>query len=340
MSGARVLLLGGGGFLGGATARALRGAGHRVTVLARSGRPLPDADATLRADRADAASLAAALENQRFDFTVDFLAFDAPDLERLFLVPHAALGRYVMISTGQVYLVTEGARPPYRERDGAGPLEPEPAAGTYDHVQWSYGAGKRRAEQTLRSLRAADGVRATILRLPIVHGAGDRSLRLWAWLERILDGGPVLLPEGGARPVRFLWAEDLGRAILRLLEGEPPREVAYNLAPPDALTLREYLEMVARVAGVTPRWVDVSWGELEDAGLDPTCAPHASRWSSLLDPTLAAAELGFAGTRMADALPGIVRDYLERRPAGHHPGYARRAAERALAERILGSAVP
>jgi nucleoside-diphosphate-sugar epimerase len=329
----RVLLIGGSGFLGGHAARALLEAGHEVSVLSRGNRPPLAGVETLRAERRDPASLAGALEGRRFDFTVDFAAYDAVDIERLLLIPYAALGRYVLISTGQVYLVTRCPHTPYREEDSEHPLKPEPPADTPDHREWSYGVGKRRAEGALLSLRASHGVRGVILRPPVIVGEGDHSLRLWAYLERMLDGGPIVLPEGGRQPIRFLHAGDLARVVLRLLESKPPRQAIYNLAQPDVLTLREVLERVARAAGVTPRFTDASWEELADAGIERSFSPYAGPWVSLLDPSRAGAEWGFLGTRMDDHLPGVVSWHLEHRPAASHPGYAQRGLERELAAR-------
>ncbi len=331
---ARVLLIGGSGFMGTRAARALQALGADVTVLSRGQRPLPDGVTPLIADRREPAALAAALEGRRFDFTVDFTAFDALDIERLLLVPYAVLGRYVMISTGQVYLVCEGAHPPFREEDSERPLVPEPPAGTPDHAEWSYGTGKRRAEGVVRVLRASHGVRATILRLPIVQGEHDPSLRLWAYLERMLDGGPLVLPDGGSRPVRHLHADDVTRAVVRLFEGAAPRERVYNLSPPESVTLRALLERVAGLAGVTPRFVEAPWSAIEAAGLDRSFSPYAGPWSSELDAARAAGEWGLVGTRIDDYLPRVVRWHLENRPARSHPGYAQRARERELAERV------
>jgi nucleoside-diphosphate-sugar epimerase len=174
------------------------------------------------------------------------------------------------------------------------------------------------------------------LRLPIVQGEGDVSLRLWAYLERLLDGGPVLLPEGGAELVRFVDARDVGRAVVRLLEDVPPRAAAYNLAQPDVVTLREFLERVATEAGVRPRFVDVSWSEALAAGLEPAFSPYATRWRSLLDPSAAAGEWGFLAARTEAYLPRVVRWHLEHRPSAHHPGYAGRDLEKQVASRVAG----
>ncbi|HYM81549.1 MAG TPA: NAD-dependent epimerase/dehydratase family protein [Candidatus Limnocylindria bacterium] len=329
-----VLLIGGSGFMGRHVTEALQKAGHRVSVLSRGLRPPPAGVETLVADRNEPEALARALNGRRFDFTVDFMVYDAVDIERLLLVPYAALGRYAMISTGQVYLVTAGAEPPYREEDTDADVRPEPGPGTTDHGQWQYGAGKRRAERTLSALRATHGVRAVALRLPIMQGEGDGSLRLWAYLERLLDGAPLLLPEDGAQLVRHLDVADLAAMIVRLAEAEAPRAYAYNLTQAEVLTLREMLERVAAAAGVTPRFVNVGWDELHAAGLDGSVSPFSGRWRSVLDPSRAAAEWGFIGTRTEEYLPRVVRWHLENRPAQSHHGYANRPRELELMARL------
>ncbi len=333
-SGLDVLVVGGTGFIGRAVTGALLGAGHRVAVLSRGHHPPVPGAESLEFDRRDAARLRSALEGRRFAVTVDLAAWDAPDVERLLTIPYAALGRYLMISTGQVLLVTETARPPFREADSAGRLRPEPAAGTADHGQWSYGVGKRRAEGALLALRASHGVRGVVLRLPVVLGKEDPTLRLWSYLERLLDGGPILLPEGGVQPLRFLHVADVARQIERLVASPPPREAVYHLAQPDVVSLRGLLERLARLAGVEPRLVDVSWGELAAAGIDRSFSTFSGPWVSVLDPSRAAAEWGFLGTRLDDYLPEVVADLLAHRPPESHHGYAQRPLEIALAERL------
>ncbi|MBI1798748.1 MAG: NAD-dependent epimerase/dehydratase family protein [Candidatus Eisenbacteria bacterium] len=339
MAALRVLILGGTGFMGARATRSLLAAGHEVTTLSR-GHTAPEPGARARdADRSDAASLAAALEGAHFDLTVDFCAYDSADVERLLLTPHAALGRYVLISSGQVYLVTEAPRTPHREEDSDGPLIAEPPAETHDHAQWSYGLGKRRAERAALTLRESHGVRAVVLRLPVIHGEDDPRLRLWAYLERMLDGGPLLLPDGGERLVRYLYAGDVAGALLRLIDEGSPRGTVYNLAQPEVLTFREFLDQTAPAAGCAPRFVSAPSEELEREGLDPAFSPLAGRWTSVLDPSLAIADMGFSATRLADWLPGVVRAHLERRPARSHAGYAQRAREIEVALRLTPSNV-
>jgi nucleoside-diphosphate-sugar epimerase len=323
--------------MGARTTRALLAAGHDVTTLTRGASDPPAGARALVADRRDRDALAAALDGARFDLTVDFCAFDSADVEHLLLAPYAALGRYVLISSGQVYLVTEANDMPFREVDSARALIAEPDEGTPDHAQWRYGVGKRRVEGAALALRESHGVRATVLRLPVIHGAGDPSLRLWAYLERMLDGGPLLLADGGTRPVRYLHVDDVARMILRLVEVGRVREPVYNLAQPEIVTLREFLEHVARCAGREPNFIDVAADELERAGLEASFSPLAGRWTSVLDPALAAADLGFDATRLDAWLPAVVRAHVENRPSRSHAGYAQRAVEIDVSTRLASA---
>jgi nucleoside-diphosphate-sugar epimerase len=336
--GLEVLLVGGDGFLGSHVAAALSAAGHRVTVLSRGRHATPSGAVALKADRRDAAALAAVLAGRRFDFTADLAAYDAAGVEALWSVRGLQLGRYVMISSGQVYMVTDRPRPPFREPASRRPLIAEPAGDSTDHPQWSYGVGKRGAEAIVLGMRRRHGARAIILRLPVVQGEGDPSLRLWAWLERMLDGGPILLPDGGRRATRFLDARDAGAVVARLASGPWPAREVYNLAAPRITPLRRFLTLTARAAGLTPRFVGLTSERTVERGLDPLAWPFSGYWSSVLDPSRARRELGFTGTSPEEYLPRVVRWHLEHRPSESYPGYEQRPLEREVGEAVQARA--
>lgn len=80
----------------------------------------------------------------------------------------------------------------------------------------------RLARETERTLVVGEGrdVSWTILRPSIVEGPDDPTDRTWWVLSRIMDGGPLILPDDGPRLFRNVHADDLAKAI-KLLIGEP-----------------------------------------------------------------------------------------------------------------------
>jgi len=327
----RILLLGGSGLLGAPTARALLAAGHAVTVLTRGRRGVSVGAEALVADR-DA--LHAALRGRRFDLTVDFLAYTAPDVARVLDVPAFEPGRYVMISTGQVYLVAADRRPPFREEDAEKPAIPEPPTDTRDHANWVYGMGKRGAEAEVRRRRGA-GLDTLILRLPVVQGAHDASRRLWAYLQRLLDGGPLLLPDGGDAPLRYVWAEDVARLLVQIASGAATPSSAYNVAMPEETTLRALVARAAALLDVRPRLISVPTEALIAAGIDPCFSPFSGRWCSRPDPARLAAEVGFVCAPFDEWFPDVVRAHLAEPNPSPDIGYVHRAAELAWAAMTL-----
>ena len=79
---------------------------------------------------------------------MDFAAYDGTDGRRVAEVLGGRVSHYVVISTGQVYLVREGCPRPARESDYDGPLMPEPPD-AFDKGQWDYGVKKRALEDAL-----------------------------------------------------------------------------------------------------------------------------------------------------------------------------------------------
>jgi nucleoside-diphosphate-sugar epimerase len=332
----KVLLIGGNRFLGHELALRLVAAGHRVTLFNRG--TLADALGSrverLRGDRTrdDFERL---LGWRSFDAAVDFAAFDAEDGRRAAALLQGRVGHYVAISSGQVYLVRAGCPRPARESDYEGPLVAQPED-AYDHGQWDYGVKKRGLEDELARAFAERGFPATRLRLPMVNGERDHLRRIERYLWRMLDGGPLLLPGGGAHQTRHVYSGSVVKAILGLLGNAESFGRAYNLAQDETPTLGELVGALAAALGAAPRLVDVSHVAVRAAGLDPLAlSPFSGRWMSFIDPALARAELGFRHEPLASYLDKIVGAFLAHPPAAAPPGYEHRERELELAARAV-----
>lgn len=325
-----VLVVGGTRYVGYELTWRLLLAGHQVTLLNRGRTPDPFGDRALRLIGDRRTDFARLVWGRRFDAAVDFAAYEERDVRAA--IESLDAGHYVFISTGQTYLVREGCPVPAREADYDGPVMAKPAD-PRDHWDWEYGVGKRACEDALQAAWDAQRFPGTRVRIPIVNGERDPTRRLEAYLWRILDGGPVLLPDGGAALLRHVYAGDVVRALLRILGDAATHGRAYNVCQDEMLPLRELVVLLAELMDAPARLVDVPSAAIEAAGLEVRAvSPFTTRWTSRLDNTRARDELGFRPRPLRAALDVIVRSFLAHLPDPPPEGYAGRAAEIQMAK--------
>ncbi len=284
-----VLVIGGNRFMGRSLVLRLLFARHRVTVLNRGTLPAPAGAAWLRADRTTD-ELDRVLDGRTFDAVIDFACFTGEDARGAMRALASRTGHYVMISTGQVYLVREGLHGPTTESDYAGPVMAAPPTAE-DRPDWEYGIGKRDAEDVIA---AAPALRSTRLRIPMVSGEGDPKLRYERYLWRMLDGGPLFVPNPDAI-ARHVYRGHVVEAIMKLLERTPASGAlnnAFNVAQVEQPTVRELVELIGRAAGCAVTIDEAPASELLTAGIDPRDgSPFSSRWMSRIDPARAISTL-------------------------------------------------
>ncbi|HZU13659.1 MAG TPA: NAD-dependent epimerase/dehydratase family protein [Chloroflexota bacterium] len=328
----RVLIIGGTRFMGyWTTWRALL-AGHEVTLLNRGATPDPFGGRVERlvADRTTP-RFGEVLAGRAFDAAIDFAAYTGADAQGVVDTLRNRLGHYVMISSGQVYLVKQQPPAPARETDYPGPLLPAPPR-PEDTEDWEYGMGKRAAEDVLSTAWERERFPATRIRIPIVNGERDRSGRLESYLWRILDGGPILLPDGDERRVRHVYSGAVARTLVDILGRQETFGQAYNLAQEEVPTLTELVRRAARLMGATPEIRSLPAASFREAGVEPEKAfPFTGRWASLLDPRRAADQLGFRHEPLDEYLGRIIAAFLSNLPSTP-PCNAGRGNELALAE--------
>jgi len=323
-----VLLIGGTRFVGHFLALRLLAQGHRVTVLNRGVTPdgLGAGVERLRADRGTD-GFDSALAGRHFDAVVDFAAYRPEEVERALRVLRGRVGHYLFISTGQVYLVRQECPRPAREADFEGPVMARPDD-PETLEEWSYGVLKRRCEEVL--VRSPD-FPSTRLRIPMVNGERDYYRRLESYLWRLLDGGPLLVPDGGQEICRHVYGLDVADALAAMLGDPRVFGRAFNLAQWEAPSLWDLLGLLSEALGAPERRVALPAEALTRAGLRLSqVSPYSTRWMSYLDPSLARSELGFRSTALPAVLDRVVGAFLTAPPAAPPPGYEGRSMERRL----------
>jgi nucleoside-diphosphate-sugar epimerase len=279
----------------------------------------------LYGDRGDEAQLRAVIGGRDFDVVIDTTLYTGPDAEITARVLSGRAGRYIALSTGQVYLVRTGPQRPFREEDYDGPVMPEPE--DKDLASWRYGIEKRAAEDAMRDA----GFPAIWFRMPMVNSERDPDGRIAGYLARLRDGRPILIPEGPHLGLRHLYGEDAVAAVCYAAAGHVPLNSAWNLSQDEELSLNEFLCQLAELDGHELRTAAVPRQTLEEQGLLPMCSPFSGHWMSTLDNTKWKTAFGWRFMGPQAYLPKLVEHYA----ANPQPpeGYGQRAKELAWCRR-------
>ena len=325
----RALIIGGTRNLGPGIVQALLELGYQVAVFNRgmTAGDLPHEVKRLRGDRGDPAQLRAALGRREFDLVVDTTLYTGPEAQAVVELFAGRVGRYVFISTGQVYLVRLDVQRPFKEEDYPGPVMQEPpASDEFEHQNWLYGHDKRQAEDTFARAWEKHKFPYTSLRLPMVNSARDHYGRIYGYWLRLRDGGPILVPDGPGLPLRHVYGEDVIQSIVRVTQSDLARGEAYNIGQDETLSLEEFLLLLAEFTGAALNLTPVSRKRLDEAGLVPYCSPFSDPWMSSLDNTRSKAELSMKYTPLREYLHRLVQ-FFEHNPPQQIAGYEQRARE-------------
>lgn len=113
----RSLVIGGTRNLGPSIVHALLQQGHEVAVFNRGQTRdnLPEEVERLRGDRTDPSQLKQALGGREFDLVVDTTLYTGVEAEAAVDLFANHVGRYIFLSTGQVYLVRVGVERPLKK---------------------------------------------------------------------------------------------------------------------------------------------------------------------------------------------------------------------------------
>jgi NADH dehydrogenase len=146
---------------------------------------------------------------------------------------------------------------------GANAIRPQSAPSMYLR---SKGQGEAVLLQAA-ALEQASWFDLTILRPSVIFGVRDKFLNVFAQLQKVL---PVMPLAGAATRFQPVWVEDVASAVVRSLErtdiaGAPNEPLILELCGPDVFTLRQLVQLSARLSGVRggrgrpvlalPRWL-------------------------------------------------------------------------------------
>ena len=234
-----VVILGASGFIGGYLATVLTRRGFAVSGFGSADCDLCDPVAGARLTSGFSPGtrvVVCATVNRKVDDSYFALTQNLAMAENLTAnLPERRVGGVIFLSTVDVYgrapvlPVTENRR-----------LEPH----NY------YGIGKLASEQIFRRPGALD-CPVTILRCPGVYGPGDReSSIVGAFLARIVRNETITLHGDGSVLRDYVDVQDVCEVAAHFVE--TPKEKTFNVVSGKSLPLRDWIEILGRVAGRAP----------------------------------------------------------------------------------------
>jgi nucleoside-diphosphate-sugar epimerase len=327
----RVLIIGGTKYMGVLSVERLLARGDQVTVFSR-GNTKPawwDRVDHINGDRNDRADFRAKLAGQPFDAVIDAVAFKKEDVETAHEVFLGRVGRYLMVSTGSVYMpdkVDYRKICPLKESDidwaGIDYAYPEGAD--------PYGWGKRHCEKWLQE---NSKVPFTVIRVPAVLGWNDATRRMWWWVQRALDGQGHLVPmeNRGAFPV--LYPVDAAENFIRALDAPAAANQCYHVTNDEIMFVERWAAHMSHAAGKESEIVFVPNDVIKRREVLKDYSPVLTRpVSTIWDTSKAKRDFGFRTTPTAEWIQKTVawhRDEykgFEGKPFNSN-GYEHRAVE-------------
>lgn len=326
-----VLVIGGTSFFGKDIVDIALNRGHRVTVFSR-GNQRPDfwdKVEHILGDRSDQSDFEAKLKGQEYDAVIDNVAYSRNHVESALKAMWGNIGRYVLTSSVAVYFNIPRFRLPVRETDVdfCATEDPQPGIGSLS----TYAAGKIGAE---KALCEQTSVEYTIIRPPLVMGPEDGVNRIQFYYQRILDGEPLILANGGVQALQPIYRRDLALSYLLAIESPSAVNQSYTVAGTSVFRLVDWLELSAEYLGARLNNIDIPMPVIENAGFE-YAEPRTYRVPLFCDVSKAVAELGFSQTPVEEWTRRTAEWYLSSTHEKDSPGYADRDREVELANRYV-----
>jgi 2'-hydroxyisoflavone reductase len=251
----KVLILGGTRFLGKAMVEEGLKRGHELTLFNRGNNQGVFAEVEqLIGDRDGDLSV---LKNRQWDVVMDTCGFKPSQIEKVASVLGDNIQHYTYISSISVYKdwIPEGLTENYHLQT----MEPEQlkaveegTVSPYEH----YGALKVLCEEAAEKHWPS---RVLNVRAGQLVGAFDYTDRLPYWVQRVAQGGKVLVPGRPDRPVQLIDVKDIARWVFDMAESR--RAGTFNVTGPDEqLTMERLLNTCMAAANSECEWV---WAEEE-----------------------------------------------------------------------------
>ena len=249
----KILILGGGTFVGRRMVDLLVSEGHQATVLnrGRTSAELPPGVSRLVGDRTSTESMRAALAGTEWDAVIDVSGFvmaaGGGEFEELLAMLDGSVGAYVFVSSIMAY--APSGLMPWRED---APFTPDPVT--------TYGGFKAHAERAILERHARTGFPGSVARPAAIYGPDNNIHDMeTAMFLRLHRGLPILVPHEGLVTTSYGHVDDLCRNLLEMAQLPAAAGEIVNTTGGGA-SARAWTELLAGIVGVEADIVEVPTG--------------------------------------------------------------------------------
>lgn len=252
----KIFIIGGTGFISRNIVDILPG--HEVTIFTRGKSPIPFKKHNNlyieTGDRNSNIDLEKGVKDKSFDAVIDMTAYTAEQSKSAVVVLKGKIGRFIHCSTVSVYMVSEDVRCPVTEDQDKGEIMPDFPRNPFG---MEYGINKRRCEEVLWDEHNPSSFPVTMLRPVFVSGPEDRTRRDYFWIQRIMDGKPLLIPGSGDFAFQQVYVKDTAEAFCDAAESDISVGEAYNVASEEIYSLNDYINNISRILNKDPEMVHI-----------------------------------------------------------------------------------
>jgi len=240
----RVLFIGGTGIISTACSELAVARGIELTLLTRGQRStaVPAGVKTLHVDINNAAG---ALDREKFDVVVDWIAFTPADIERDLQLFRGRTEQFIFISSASAYqkpathyLITEST----------------PLANPF----WQYSRDKIACEDRLMRAYREEGFPITVVRPSLTYGESQITLAVNSWtksytvVDRMRRGKKVIVPGDGSSLWVITHNSDFAKGLVGLLGHRQAIGHAFHITSDEVMTWDQFYRIVGEAAGVEP----------------------------------------------------------------------------------------
>ncbi len=326
----KIFIIGGTGFISRYIVDILLERGHEVTIFTRGKSPIPfDKSKNLfyeSGDRNNKPDLQQAAGRKNFDIVIDMAAYTADQSEGAVNVFKDRIGRFIHCSTVSVYMVSNDVRCPVTEDQDKGELMPDFPRNPFG---MDYGINKRKCEDLLWDAHDRNSFPVTMLRPVFVCGPEDRTKRDYFWIQRILDGKPLLVPGSGDFAFQQVYVKDTARAFCDAAEAEITIGEAYNVASEETYSLNEYLKNISQILDKNPEFVHIDQEVFDELDISyfpgADVFPFNTRRTAVFSLDKIKKHIGYKSTPFSEWMPLTIDWY--RNKVKESFGYDRRNKE-------------